>query len=645
MAVLLSPVGGVAGQFFDNNGAPLSGGKMYTYVAGTTTPQATYTSSSGITAHANPIVLDSGGRVPGGEIWLTDGLQYKFVLKTSTDVLIGTYDNVNGIPNSNALVAFEATLAGSTGSSLVGYQPVGTGAVATTVQTKLRESVSVKDFGAVGDGVTDDTAAIQAALAVSSHVIVPIGTYLISATVAVRAGCKLEFQGGGGNSAQNPTAYLIKKSTMTTWGMTLGQAATVTGGGLLGQVGNTGNGIWLQSNGAALTNSWVKLIGGYGVKVGANISAYRNVNATRIDNVSVSYCTDHGILVDDAYSTIAPDANAGTISNCVSVLNGGSGIFIGYAYWVTILNCNCEVNTGYGLYLSGANKDNYPACRWATVVGGDYNEGNIAGIIYDASYFSTFINPDIANLPTTASNGLQGSAIRTYIGGSSTNTFPSINTTHYENNLKTNNNSIPVLTLKTTGTGSVGDGPLFQFKISQDSGATYRLSSTIKSYQLSTNIDALDFSVNNAGALTSIFKASTFYLGVTPSTDNSYNLGHPSLRWGVVYATTGTINTSDGTRKQDIVDLNVAEQATAKAIKNLVKRFRFKDAVISKGDNARFHIGVIAQEVETAFTAQGLDANNYSLFCSDTWVDDAGINHTQLGIRYDELLCFIIGAM
>ena len=169
MAVLLSPVGGVAGQFFDNNGAPLSGGKMYTYVAGTTTPQATYTSSSGITAHANPIVLDSGGRVPGGEIWLTDGLQYKFVLKTSTDVLIGTYDNVNGIPNSNALVAFEATLAGSTGSSLVGYQPVGTGAVATTVQTKLRESVNLMNYATLQQAVN---AAITAgvALKVTGHI-------------------------------------------------------------------------------------------------------------------------------------------------------------------------------------------------------------------------------------------------------------------------------------------------------------------------------------------------------------------------------------------------------------------------------------------------------------------------------------------
>jgi hypothetical protein len=100
MTVLLSPVGGVAAQFFDNNGNPLSGGKLYSYSAGTTTPAATYTSSLGVTAHTNPIVLDAGGRVPGGEIWLTDGVIYKFVLQTSTNVLIATYDNIVGI-NSN----------------------------------------------------------------------------------------------------------------------------------------------------------------------------------------------------------------------------------------------------------------------------------------------------------------------------------------------------------------------------------------------------------------------------------------------------------------------------------------------------------------------------------------------------------------
>lgn len=254
MAVNLSPVGGVAGQFFDNNGNPLSGGKIYTYSAGTTTNQATYTSSAGTTAHTNPIILDSAGRVPSGEIWLTDGLQYKFVIKTSADVTIGTYDNIIGInsnfvnfvtetevqtatagqtvftlttmqyqPNTNnltvyvdgvnqidgvsysyvetsstvvtftsglhvgALVKFTTAQTLSTGvtdASLVTYDPPFTGSVATTVEDKLAEIVSVKDFGAVGDGVTDDTVAIQAAIDSGARSIyLPQGTYLVSDTL------------------------------------------------------------------------------------------------------------------------------------------------------------------------------------------------------------------------------------------------------------------------------------------------------------------------------------------------------------------------------------------------------------------------------------------------------------------------------
>ena len=93
-AVNLSAFGGVGWQFFDNNGDPLTGGKIYTYLAGTTTPQATYTSATGVSAHTNPIILDSAGRVPGGEIWLTASTLYKFVLKTSDDTTIATYDNV-----------------------------------------------------------------------------------------------------------------------------------------------------------------------------------------------------------------------------------------------------------------------------------------------------------------------------------------------------------------------------------------------------------------------------------------------------------------------------------------------------------------------------------------------------------------------
>lgn len=95
MAVNLSPIGN-GQQFFDNNGVPLNGGLLYTYQAGSTTALTTYTDINGTIANANPIVLDAAGR-SSNEVWLTYGYNYKFVLKTSAGVTIGTYDNIYGI--------------------------------------------------------------------------------------------------------------------------------------------------------------------------------------------------------------------------------------------------------------------------------------------------------------------------------------------------------------------------------------------------------------------------------------------------------------------------------------------------------------------------------------------------------------------
>jgi hypothetical protein len=121
--VSLSAFGGVGAQFFDNNGVILTGGKIYTYEAGTTTPLASYTSSSGSTAHTNPIVLNSAGRVPGGEIWIALRL-YKFVLETSTGVLIASYDNVGSSFNAAAIIA-NFTGNGSTVAFTLASAPAG----------------------------------------------------------------------------------------------------------------------------------------------------------------------------------------------------------------------------------------------------------------------------------------------------------------------------------------------------------------------------------------------------------------------------------------------------------------------------------------------------------------------------------------
>jgi hypothetical protein len=101
--------------------------------------------------------------------------------------------------------------------------------------------------------------------------------------------------------------------------------------------------------------------------------------------------------------------------------------------------------------------------------------------------------------------------------------------------------------------------------------------------------------------------------------DNAANFGSASARWNDLYATNGTIQTSDFNEKQDIASLTATEMLVGKRISTLFKTFRWKDSVAENGDNARTHTGVIAQDVQAAFTTEGLDAGDYALFISSTW--------------------------
>lgn len=140
----------IGGKFreTDAGGAPLAGGLLYTYVAGTLTPLATYTDAGGATANANPVVLDSAGRA---NVFLGTS-SYRMILKTPGGTTLWDEDN---------LVAPLGALAVSTGASLVGTLQAGAGAIARSAQDKLRDQVSVKDFGAVGDGASHPLSAVS----------------------------------------------------------------------------------------------------------------------------------------------------------------------------------------------------------------------------------------------------------------------------------------------------------------------------------------------------------------------------------------------------------------------------------------------------------------------------------------------------
>lgn len=161
---------------------------------------------------------------------------------------------------------------------------------------------------------------------------------------------------------------------------------------------------------------------------------------------------------------------------------------------------------------------------------------------------------------------------------------------------------------------------------------------------------------------------------VRPGQNNVSNLGTASYRWKEVFAVNGTINTSDVRDKEQVRSLNDAEKAVAVRLKSLLKAFKWKDAVEEKDEEARIHFGVIAQEVKEAFEAEGLVAEKYALLCYDEWddvyepvteqikyIDENGVEKikavdtgektlvraagNRYGVRYTELLAFIIGAL
>jgi hypothetical protein len=157
---------------------------------------------------------------------------------------------------------------------------------------------------------------------------------------------------------------------------------------------------------------------------------------------------------------------------------------------------------------------------------------------------------------------------------------------------------------------------------------------------------SLFIGVNNCGLhMTSSFTNIIFPCNARGEhNNNAISLGSPSKTFKDIYATDTTINTSDRNKKQDITALSDAETNVAIACKGLLRKYKWKQSVIEKGGDARWHFGIIAQELETAFADQGLDASDYGVFIKEE-VETDGVTETHYAVRYNELLAFIIAAI
>lgn len=516
-------------------------------------------------------------------------------------------------------------------------QPI-TGASNRAINLKLQESVSVEDFGAIGDGTTDDTTAIQTAIDNASaanirQVNFLAKPYLISSTIIVPYGMTLQGQGnvsvlGTSGSDSNPTR-LIKKSTMTTVGLKINESlVTLRNISVFAQVGATGDGIWVAKNYATLDQVSSNGHSGIGIRLGGSSAEYRNTNCFSLNRVEVSENTSHGIHIGDKFQTYpTADCNAGIITSLVARNNGGDGVLVENAWGNTYTNLLTELNGGYGMHLT-------TEAAKSTIVGGDFDESNTTGQLYNQGIYNCLIGQ-------LNSGYTEAGSYTNYLGYVSNK----INATE----IKTSANITKIsytgigelLTLNGQSSNANGRGVSIVFNVPNGGdGVTAQAGGQIAVTQSATPSTAnMSFYQTVTGTLTETYRMNTSYF--IPLADNTNSLGTGGSRWSVVYAGTGAINTSDETLKQDIKSLDEKELAVAKIIKGLIKKFKFKDAVIAKGDEARIHVGVIAQEVQSAFEAEGLDANNYALFCSDILEDGTA----RLGIRYDELLAFVIASL
>lgn len=561
-------------------------------------------------------------------------------------------------------------LAASAGSSLIGFLQAGTGAVARTVQSKVRDTISVIDFGAVGDGVTNNLDAISAAIVAAGSgrtIHVPVdsagGDYAItSGTLTIPSTASFTYEGGarfltaGGAIIDNGNHFHLfgggagehRQDTLTT-GVALELNAPLTG---VGQGGSSStymlNRILIKDDRLDAVNddaAGTKVdglmvqhgFGGAGTRGGRHgVEVHLVQNApTEADNTDRNYVGIQGYVasaVGDG-GTLGNEKGAYFGSSSYAKLSGTAT----HAMHVT----GCEFDAG----IFGGASAKYRA--GATFV----SMGDNQGYLYDAGVA-------IGALGTTGAQWKDGILVGIQNGRQPVSRALIRNECN-AGTLISHSGAIPPR-LITSDTDA-----RFNFRVDQlemyYANASVRLGS-----KTAANTPYVDFftdaSGNSAGRLLATGTATIAQNGVlniqfrqtttrelVPSADNTFTLGSTTLRWGVIYAATGTINTSDENAKQQIKPIDAAALRAWGKVD--YQQYKFNDSVEEKGKAARWHFGVIAQRVVEAFESEGISAFDYGLLCYDEWPevqevlsDDGEVitayqeAGSRYGIRYEEAL-------
>ena len=681
----------------DASGNIMPGATVTVYEAGTATLATGLQDESG-SPLANPFTADSSAKVA---FYAPDGLYDITVVGNGRTVTIrAQFVSVDGAS------VLRTDLAATGGAALVGFQQAGTGAVATTVQAKLRETVSVKDFGAVGNGVTDDTAAIQTAIdyikSIGGGVLeFPYGNYNITSSVIVAgnfgyAGIKLVGNNSKIVSTGDAPAFLID--------------ARNGGGGNSAyeyRINAVVDGFQFYGPGVASTSS-VGVKSQYSANVLVKNCAIRNFYRglqgfgtliSKFENLNIS---NNQIGIDFQFSTtpISFGANDNHFVSC-RVWNNAKAIFYsaGSGGSATFDYCEIEGNnlesTGAAdgvavidLYLCGKvtfngchieeNRGQYNIKYSSQDSTGSLNFIGTQFLLNGSTGYGIFLDNTVGVATSLAMVGCSiGTCLNSDVQIGTGYSVSLVNTPVS----KPITGSLEKLTVLNGGKFSSGAysatfAPMFLDGSANGNNIAFDFRGLPRFVDASQN--RIGYLIHNGSGVALTADTGFASIGTNagirvqvarlgtgtfePNADNTYSLGTASLRWGTVFAGTGTINTSDARAKQQIRSLNEQECAVAARLKSLVRAFKFNDAVEAKGDGARIHVGVIAQDVKAAFESEGLVAEEYAVLCHDMWgdyfedVNDANGQPTgekklvtpagdRYGVRYEQLLAFIISAL
>jgi len=612
--------------------------------------------------------------------------------------------------------------------------------------------INVLDFGAVGDGGTDDFIAIQAAIdsadSTSDTIVIPAGRYLVSKPIQVKTR-NIVFQGGvvGAHPTFTSATMADGRTSAAIFYMT-GKGGSITGSfnqDLLDIDSSDPNGVALADYCIETLTADNYVLQRLLLQRGkvANI-CIRGFQFGSVHKEIYSRYSPYGWLCD-VFDPVGGVTGNAIFENCYAVQCGigfslrnllagamsacatdqcGVGFESYFNARLVINGCNTEgtikpfiINGGY------ISVDSWLATDWGTAATGieassysgltgpitsvtgvnaidliNSGEMRVAGALFGSGTTSSVeyvVKADTANcrfieVANWANYGtLPRQNIIQYAQSVGTSAFavsiPSsnfniqdlrrfyTNPSNYSPSYSCDSGTFVALTFEPGGTNGSTTAITLGNRASNGDASFINLKSDTEGIGSS----AFVVGTRNSYVTQESFRVSAIGT-LLPGTNNTQDIGKAGLRWKEIFATNGVINTSDAREKEQDRLLSDLERNVAIKAKALLKTFKWKDAVIEKGNDARIHFGVYAQELAAAFDSEGLDPHSYGIFCYDEWRDEftpafkevvSYVNNTDgtkakiveqvptgemiqtrvagnsYGIRYNELFAFIISAL